>query len=494
MAERTQHAATPAKQVRVFINYRRADTGHAAGRLRDMMVTRFGERSVFVDVEDIEPGADYVEAIDGYVSSCVVMLVLIGDEWLAARDRAGHRRIDDPADRLRLEVESGLRNRTRVIPVLVDGASMPKTRDLPESLVPLSRHQSVRVRHETFRADAEHLIDAIANLALESGASTGAASTAGAASQARTATQAKAATEAKTDRKTKVKQQEPSITTQERHGTREPVSAARWAALALLALALLVLVARTSALQGPEHESRLNLPEGAWPGSLIWLLPGVPMAVAAWLVVVARRAAGVALGSIGGAALWVLTSLVLVLAAATDLATLPTHLLVLALLLGAAAAVLVAEPALRVRPTTNHWDRIAVALLWMVGAVALRAVALPLARKSAGVEPGPLGPPDAGFWLYVVIAVLICVPAALLALDREQARTLRTMAILQLVYLVVLRSLTFAGASGSRRGVTGVLINDALLLGAAVCVLLAVRAGQRGAPRRGAADVATTGG
>lgn len=460
MAERSRRTATSTQQVRVFINYRRADTGHAAGRLRDMIVTRFGERSVFVDVEDIEPGTDYVEAIDGYVSSCVVMLVLIGDDWLTARDRDGNRRIDNPADRLRLEVESGLRNRTRVVPVLVDNASMPKTPDLPPSLVPLSRHQSVRLRHETFRPDAEHLLDAIAHVAEE--AEPARESTSSGTPQAKAATGTSTATEAR-----------PA-----RAATRR-VSTSRWLALGFLVLALLVLVATTGALQGPEHDSRLNLPDSTWPGALIWLLPVAPVAVGAWLVVVARRSAGLALGCIGAAAMWVLTSLVLVLAAAPDLATLPTHLLVLALLLGAAAAVVVAEPVLRVRPSGNRWGRMVAALLWMVAAVLLRILALPLAKKSAGLPPGGFDPGDAGTWLFVVIAGLICVPPAVLVLGREQARTFRVVALLQVVYVLVLRCLTWSSAINTPRHVRGVLVQDAVLLGAALCLVLSVRAGQR---------------
>src|SRR5680860_417496 len=129
-------------QVRVFVNYRRNDTRHVAGRLRDLIVARFGENSVFVDVESIEPGLDYVTAIDTAVGSCQVMLVLIGDRWLDASNDQGLRRIDDPNDRLRLEIEAGLRHQTRVIPVLIDSASMPKSKDLPAPLAPLARHQA----------------------------------------------------------------------------------------------------------------------------------------------------------------------------------------------------------------------------------------------------------------------------------------------------------------------------------------------------------------
>src|SRR5680860_721959 len=148
-------------QVRVFVNYRRNDTRHVAGRLRDLIVARFGKGSVFVDVDSIEPGLDYVTAIDTAVGSCDVMLVLIGDRWLEASDDEDHRRIDDPADRLRIEIESGLRNQTRVIPVLVDSASMPTSRDLPAPLVPLARHQSTRLRHESFHNDADHLLGVV---------------------------------------------------------------------------------------------------------------------------------------------------------------------------------------------------------------------------------------------------------------------------------------------------------------------------------------------
>src|SRR6187200_143329 len=115
-------------QDRVFINYRRKDTQHVAGRVRDRIDARFGRDRVFMDVEDIGLGGTWRQEIEDAVECSAVMLVLIGERWLE-KDESGHRRIDDPFDPLRIEVESGLRHKSRVIPVLVDSARMPRAED-----------------------------------------------------------------------------------------------------------------------------------------------------------------------------------------------------------------------------------------------------------------------------------------------------------------------------------------------------------------------------
>jgi hypothetical protein len=87
----------------IFINYRRDDSAGHAGRLHDRFVSVLGGRSVFMDLDDIQPGANFVNAIEEQVGACDVMLVLIGKRWLA-RDAAGRRRIDDPDDFVRIEI------------------------------------------------------------------------------------------------------------------------------------------------------------------------------------------------------------------------------------------------------------------------------------------------------------------------------------------------------------------------------------------------------
>jgi hypothetical protein len=108
----------------VFISYRRDDTAGHAGRLFDTLVRRFGEPSVFMDLTDIAPGADFVETLERAVGSCDVLLVLIGRNWLSAGSH-GRSRLEDPQDFIRREVATALTRNIPVMPVLLQGAPMP---------------------------------------------------------------------------------------------------------------------------------------------------------------------------------------------------------------------------------------------------------------------------------------------------------------------------------------------------------------------------------
>jgi TIR domain len=145
----------------IFISYRRQETSHLAGRLYDRLADRFGEDQVLIDVDTIEPGVDFAEEIFRAVTACTVLLAIIGPAWLTAADERGHRRLDDPDDIVRLEVEAALARAVRVIPILVEGAVMPAREDLPESLAALARRNALPIRHESFRADAGRLVTAI---------------------------------------------------------------------------------------------------------------------------------------------------------------------------------------------------------------------------------------------------------------------------------------------------------------------------------------------
>ncbi|MGH4011042.1 MAG: tetratricopeptide repeat protein, partial [Pseudonocardiaceae bacterium] len=145
----------------IFLSYRRDDTQHVAGRLRDRLAERFGDANVFMDVDSIEPGLDFSEAIERAVGGCDVLLALIGTRWLRGTDEHGRRRLDDPDDLVRLEIKSALDRDVLVIPVLVDRAAAPRRDDLPEILAPLARRHAVPLDHETFRTDMVRLIDAL---------------------------------------------------------------------------------------------------------------------------------------------------------------------------------------------------------------------------------------------------------------------------------------------------------------------------------------------
>jgi TIR domain len=109
---------------RVFLSYRREDPAGHAGRLADHPLDRFGTGSVFMDVESIEAGADFAQAIERAISESAAVLVVIGPGWLDAANPSGSRRLDDSSDFVRREVEAALASDVHVIPVLVGGATM----------------------------------------------------------------------------------------------------------------------------------------------------------------------------------------------------------------------------------------------------------------------------------------------------------------------------------------------------------------------------------
>src|SRR5215216_2926266 len=149
---------------RVFISYRRQESSGLAGRLYDRLAARFGDDQIFMVVDTIALGVDFAEVIAQAVSSCEVLLAVIGPRWLTATDADGRRRLDDPDDFVRLEIAAALERDIRVIPILVEGAVMPRRQQLPEALAGLARRQALSVRHESFRADADRLLAAIESI------------------------------------------------------------------------------------------------------------------------------------------------------------------------------------------------------------------------------------------------------------------------------------------------------------------------------------------
>ncbi len=148
----------------IFISYRRDDTGAEAGRLNDKLEAVFSRKIIFYDVDSISPGRDFPKDLADGVAQCDVFLAIIGVRWADAIDSAGGRRLDDPNDFVRIEMELALRLGKQIIPVLVDDAKMPRPETLPESLRPVTQRNAVRLRHERFHADMQGLVLAIGKM------------------------------------------------------------------------------------------------------------------------------------------------------------------------------------------------------------------------------------------------------------------------------------------------------------------------------------------
>jgi hypothetical protein len=146
----------------IFICYRREDSADVTGRISDRLVDHFGPERVFMDVEAIRLGYDFRSEIDQTIKVCSIVIVVIGDEWLAEVD--GKRRIDDENDRVRIEIEAALRREIPIIPVLTRGASHPTKAMLPASLEDLAYRHGTSIRHEHFRGDLDSLISQLDKL------------------------------------------------------------------------------------------------------------------------------------------------------------------------------------------------------------------------------------------------------------------------------------------------------------------------------------------
>ncbi|HKH47651.1 MAG TPA: toll/interleukin-1 receptor domain-containing protein [Thermoanaerobaculia bacterium] len=157
----------PSRAANIFVNYRREDSAGHSGRLFDRLSNRFPGR-VFMDIDTIEPGVDFVEVIKKAVGCCEVLIVVIGREWLNLKDAAGRRRLDDPEDFVRLEVAAALERNIRVIPVLVEDAPMPRPEALPPELAKLARRNAIELSDARWAFDVDRLIKTIEGIIQES--------------------------------------------------------------------------------------------------------------------------------------------------------------------------------------------------------------------------------------------------------------------------------------------------------------------------------------
>jgi hypothetical protein len=146
---------------KIFISYRAKTPRRGRGVYNDHLFQHFSQNEIFMDVDTIEPGIDFVEAIEESVSSCDVLIAVIGSRWLTSSDRGGRRRLEIPEDSVRLEIATALKRGIRVVPVLVDGATMPEVGELPDDLKALVRRNALQLSHDRFRTDSQRLASAV---------------------------------------------------------------------------------------------------------------------------------------------------------------------------------------------------------------------------------------------------------------------------------------------------------------------------------------------
>jgi TIR domain/Protein of unknown function (DUF2846) len=153
----------------IFISYRREESRWAARSLRDRLSRNFDPQQIFMDLDSIKLGENFMEVIESSVAKCDVLLAVIGTNWLTSKDDHGVRRLENAEDFVRKEIATALKREICVIPVLVDGARLPESADLPDDLKPLVWRNALALTDTTFDADCQRLAVAV-KLVLEKAA------------------------------------------------------------------------------------------------------------------------------------------------------------------------------------------------------------------------------------------------------------------------------------------------------------------------------------
>ncbi len=146
---------------RFFISYRKADSGMVTDRIHEKLVEEFGQDKVFLDIGSISKGDEWAETILNELEHCTALIAIIGRDWLSITDEDGRRRLDNPNDWVRIEVETALRRGILLVPVLVNDAPFPSEDELPGDLLGLLSRQILRVSREDFAYDMDKLIKAL---------------------------------------------------------------------------------------------------------------------------------------------------------------------------------------------------------------------------------------------------------------------------------------------------------------------------------------------
>ncbi|MET8652663.1 toll/interleukin-1 receptor domain-containing protein, partial [Nocardia aurea] len=143
----------------IFVSYRIADSVYAVREISNRLADRLGRTSVFRDQDSLALGSFYPRRIRQALEECDVMVVVIGPRWLDACDKLGRRRIDDEKDWVRLEIRTAFEHRKQVVPVLLDGTSLPAPEELPADIRGLAYVQVAEIRHQSFESDVARLIE-----------------------------------------------------------------------------------------------------------------------------------------------------------------------------------------------------------------------------------------------------------------------------------------------------------------------------------------------
>jgi hypothetical protein len=146
----------------IFINYRAEDSHTAASLIDNALAARFGYHHVVLDCRSVPIGTDFARELLTRLRACSILLAVIGPRWLTTTDEAGRRRIDDPEDWTRLEIANALRWGLRVVPVLLDGAELPREQLLPTDIAELGRRQYLPLRRRYIQIDLSVLTARIA--------------------------------------------------------------------------------------------------------------------------------------------------------------------------------------------------------------------------------------------------------------------------------------------------------------------------------------------
>jgi hypothetical protein len=142
----------------VFISYRRSDAPAAAGRIAHDLEEHFGQRRVFLDIQDIAPSQAWDQSIEGAIANCKAGVIVIGRRWLAVEPAAGRPRLFGDDDVVRREINQLIMEKKAVFPVLVEGATLPEVSELPEDLRSLLRFQATAIDNAGWQVTMKRLV------------------------------------------------------------------------------------------------------------------------------------------------------------------------------------------------------------------------------------------------------------------------------------------------------------------------------------------------